>query len=116
MKIRTILVVLAAASIPLTSSTHATPVPLYPDPTQPIDERVDDLISKMTLAEKAQGLDHKASGNVRLQVPEWGGWNQCLHGIWSKSRTTTLFSVSIAMAATWDPALVHSRGQYEVMK
>jgi len=83
------------------------PVP-YLDPSQPIDARVSDLISRMTLAEKAQELDHKTSGIQRLGIPEWGGWNQCLHGIWSKSRTTTLFPVSIAMAATWDPELVHA--------
>jgi beta-glucosidase len=86
---------------------RAEPTPLYLDPTQPIDKRVDDLISRMTLEEKATELDHKASGIDRLHIPQWGGWNQCLHGIWSKSRTTTLFPVSIAMAATWDPALVH---------
>jgi beta-glucosidase len=81
--------------------------PPYLDPTQPIDKRVDDLISRMTLEEKATELDHKASGIDRLKIPQWGGWNQCLHGVWSKSRTTTLFPVSIAMAATWDPDLVH---------
>jgi beta-glucosidase len=81
--------------------------PLYLDPTQPIDARVADLIGRMTLEEKAQELDHKASAIPRLSVPMWGGWNQCLHGIWSKKRPTTLFPVSIAMGATWDPQLVH---------
>jgi beta-glucosidase len=79
---------------------------LYLDPSQPIDRRVDDLISKMTLEEKAAELDHSRSENVRLHIPAWGGWNQCSHGVWSK-QPTTLFPVSIAMAATWDPDLVH---------
>jgi beta-glucosidase len=87
---------------------YADAAPLYLDPTQPIDNRVDDLIARMTLDEKARELDHKSSGIPRLQIPQWGGWNQCLHGIWSKSRVTTLFPVSIAMAATWDPDLVHA--------
>lgn len=86
---------------------HADSTPIYLDPAQPTDKRVADLISRMTLEEKAAELDHKSSGIARLGIPQWGGWNQCLHGIWSKSRTTTLFPVSIAMAATWDPALVH---------
>jgi beta-glucosidase len=86
------------------------PTPVYLDPTQPTDARVSDLIGRMTLEEKAAELDHKSSGIPRLKVPLWGGWNQSLHGIWSKSRTTTLFPVSIAMAATWDPALVHTEG------
>jgi beta-glucosidase len=91
----------------LVTVIRADPAPLYRDPAQPIDKRVDDLISRMTIEEKATELDHKASGIARLGIPQWGGWNQCLHGIWSRSRTTTLFPVSIAMAATWDPALVH---------
>lgn len=91
----------------LVGSAFAEPQAPYLDPAQPIEKRVDDLISRMTLEEKAQELDHKTSGIKRLNIPEWGGWNQCLHGIWSKSRTTTLFPVSIAMAATWDPGLVH---------
>lgn len=108
MHLKAPLAVLLFLSICLLSSTRAEPVPLYLDPSQPIDRRVDDLISKMTLQEKAQELDHKASGIERLHVPEWSGWNQCLHGIWSKSRTTTLFPVSIAMGATWDPELVRA--------
>ena len=102
------LAVIAIFAMCLASPARAEPAPVYLDPTQPIDRRVDDLISKMTLQEKAQELDHKASGIKRLSVPEWGGWNQCLHGVWSKSRTTTLFPVSIAMGATWDPQLVHA--------
>jgi beta-glucosidase len=86
----------------------AQALPLYLDPAQPIDPRVKDLIGRMTLEEKAMELDHKSSGIPRLSIPEWGGWNQCLHGIWAKTKVTTLFPVSIAMAATWDPDLVHA--------
>jgi beta-glucosidase len=108
MNLKTALVVLVSISTYFACWLRADPAPLYLDPTQPIDKRVDDLISRMTLQEKATELDHKASGIPRLGIPQWGGWNQCLHGIWSQSRTTTLFPVSIAMAATWDPDLVHA--------
>jgi beta-glucosidase len=80
---------------------------IYLDPAQPVDKRVADLISRMTLEEKAVALFHNAPANERLHIPFWGGWNQCLHGVWSK-QPTTLFPVSIAIAATWDPALVHT--------
>jgi beta-glucosidase len=79
----------------------------YLDPAQPLDKRVEDLISRMTLEEKAMALFHNAPANERLRIPAWGGWNQCLHGVWSK-QPTTLFPVSIAIAATWNPELVHS--------
>ena len=80
---------------------------LYLDPARPIEERVADLISRMTLDEKAAALFHNAPANERLHIPAWGGWNQCLHGVWSK-HPTTLFTVSIGMAATWDPALIRT--------
>ncbi len=81
--------------------------PLYLDPSKPIDQRVNDLIGRLTLEEKAQQLNHLNVGIPRLKVPAWGGWNQTLHGVWSK-QPTTLFPAAIAMGATWDPALVNT--------
>jgi beta-glucosidase len=73
----------------------------------PINQRVNDLISRLTLQEKAEQLNHMNNGIPRLNIPMWGGWNQTLHGVWSKE-PTTLFPAPIAMGATWDPDLVHS--------
>ena len=78
---------------------------VYLDPSQPIEARIADLISQMTLEEKAAQLNHLSSRNDRLHIPAWGGWNQTLHGVWSK-QPTTLFPTAIAMSATWDPALI----------
>ena len=78
---------------------------IYLDPGQPIEARISDLISQMTLEEKAAQLNHLSSRNERLHIPAWGGWNQTLHGVWSK-QPTTLFPTAIAMSATWDPALI----------
>ena len=79
---------------------------VYLNPQAPLDDRVKDLISKMTLPEKAAELCHFTSDNERLHIPAWGGWNQGLHGVWAK-KPTALFPVSIALAASWDPGLVH---------
>lgn len=50
-------------------------------------------------------LDHDGPEVSRFHIRS-DKWNQCLHGVvWD--RPTTMFPVSIAMAATWDPALVH---------
>src|SRR5213592_1542255 len=72
----------------------------------PIEERISDLIQRLTIQEKAEQLNHMNHGIPRLGVPMWGGWNQTLHGVWSKE-PTTLFPAPIAMGATWDPELVH---------
>jgi beta-glucosidase len=80
--------------------------PAYLDPAQSIDRRIADLVSKLTLDEKASLLGTTAPAIERLRVPVMNGWNQSLHGIvWT--RPTTMFPVPIGMAATWDPALIH---------
>jgi beta-glucosidase len=81
--------------------------PTYLDPSKPMEQRVSDLIGRLTLEEKAQQLNHLNVGIPRLKVAAWGGWNQTLHGVWSK-QPTTLFPAPIAMGATWDPELVHT--------
>jgi beta-glucosidase len=82
-------------------------VPLFRDPAQPIEKRIHDLIGRLTLEEKAAQLNHLNAGIPRLGIPMWGGWNQTLHGVWSKE-PTTLFPAPIAMGATWDTELIHT--------
>src|SRR5215471_6714627 len=91
----------------LAASAAAQNTQVYLDPARPIEDRITALIGQMTLEEKAAELNHLSSRNDRLRIPEWGGWNQTLHGVWSK-RPTTLFPTAIAMAATWDPALIRT--------
>jgi beta-glucosidase len=79
--------------------------PVYLDPCQPVEKRVVDLISRLTLEEKAILLNHRGPDIERLGIKS-DKWNQCLHGVWW-DRPTTMFPVSIAMAATWDPRLIH---------
>jgi beta-glucosidase len=80
--------------------------PVYLDPSQPLDKRVDDLIPRLTLQEKTSLLSTTAPGIERLKIPVMNGWNQSLHGIvWTKP--TTMFPVNIGMAATWDTVLIH---------
>ncbi len=91
-----------------TLATAQSPAaPVYLNPSKPMEQRITDLISRLTLEEKAAQLNHLNTGIPRLNVPMWGGWNQTLHGVWSKE-STTLFPAPIAMGATWDPELVHT--------
>src|SRR5471030_548588 len=89
----------------MAAQTAATPI--YLDPSKPQEQRIADLIGRLTLDEKAAQLNHLDTGIPRLNIPMWGGWNQTLHGVWSKE-PTTLFPTPIAMGATWDPTLVHT--------
>ncbi len=94
---------IVCATVCLADTVPALP---FRDTKRPIEERITDLISRLTLEEKAQQLNHTNHGLARLGIPMWGGWNQTLHGVWSK-QPTTLFPAAIAMGASWDPELVH---------
>ena len=96
---------LALVAVPL--GAQSAPAFPFRNPSLPIEQRITDLMGRMTLDEKAKELNHTNQGIARLGIPMWGGWNQTLHGVWSKE-PTTLFPAPIAMGATWDPELVHS--------
>ncbi len=70
-----------------------------------IDERVDDLVARMTLKEKALQLFNQAPAIERLGVPAYDWWNECLHGV-ARAGKATVFPQAIGMAATFDKALM----------
>lgn len=78
--------------------------PLYLNHNEPIEDRIQDLISRLTLKEKTIVLTHDGPEIKRLNITS-DGWNQNMHGVWW-DRPTTLFPVPAAMAATWDTTLV----------
>ncbi|WP_263381521.1 glycoside hydrolase family 3 C-terminal domain-containing protein [Granulicella arctica] len=77
---------------------------LYLDPSQPIDKRVDDLVSRMTLDEKITQTINTSPAIPRLGIPAYDWWNEGLHGV-ARSGYATMFPQAIGMAATWDTAL-----------
>jgi beta-glucosidase len=79
--------------------------PLYKDPAAPIDKRVADLVSRMTLEEKISQLMNDSSAIERLDVPAYNWWNECLHGV-ARAGRATVFPETIGMAATWDTDLL----------
>ncbi len=104
---RALLFLFFAFTLPVAGLPQTAPTPIFRDPARPIEDRITDLIAQLTLEEKAAQLNHLNPGIPRLGIPLWGGWNQTLHGVWSK-QPTTLFPAPIAMGATWDPDLIHA--------
>jgi beta-glucosidase len=84
----------------------STPTPPYLDPSLPIDQRVNDLVSRMTLEEKASQMQDVASAIPRLNIPAYNWWNEGLHGV-ARSGIATVFPQAIGLAATWDTDLIH---------
>ncbi|MGA2076898.1 MAG: glycoside hydrolase family 3 C-terminal domain-containing protein [Terriglobia bacterium] len=85
-------------------------VPAYKDTSLSIEQRVDDLVSRMTLAEKVRQMQHTAPAIPRLGVPSYDWWSEALHGV-AFSGYATVFPQAIGMAATWDENLVHVEGE-----
>ncbi|MCR9286133.1 MAG: glycoside hydrolase family 3 C-terminal domain-containing protein [Bacteroidetes bacterium] len=81
----------------------------YQNPNLSLDQRVDDLVSRMTLEEKAGQLMYTAPAIERLNVPEYNWWNECLHGV-ARNGRATVFPQAIGMAATWDTDLMQRIG------
>ena len=102
------LAALLLVSVLVTSGTlgqTAKPAP-YLDPSLPTQQRVDDLVSRMTLDEKVAQLINTTPAIPRLGVPAYDYWSEGLHGI-ARSGYATLFPQAIGMAATWDAPLIH---------
>jgi len=79
---------------------------IYLDPSQPINVRVDDLVGRMTLEEKASQLVNQARAIPRLQVPAYDWWSEALHGV-ANAGTATVFPEPIGLASTFDDPLIH---------
>src|SRR5690242_15989095 len=107
LRFRTLLVFLlstmALAQQPATPPLADAP---YRNPQLPVEQRVNDLITRMTLEEKVSQLGHTADAVPRLGIPEYNWWNEGLHGV-ARSGYATVFPQAIGLAATWDTDLLH---------
>jgi beta-glucosidase len=91
-------------------SKSGTTSPAYLNISLPLEKRVDDLISRMTLEEKVRQMQNDSPGISRLGVPPYGWQTEALHGL-ARSGYATMFPQAIGMAATWDVDLVHREGE-----
>lgn len=118
------IVLLAVTAIPM--ALWSQNIPVYRDASKPIEERIDDALSRMTLEEKV-GLIHAdrsygSAGVPRLGIPEnnltdgpsglrpemvWQTW---IHAGMS-SDSCTAFPAIVCLAATWNPDMGHLFGK-----
>jgi beta-glucosidase len=76
----------------------------FENPDLSPEERAADLVSRMTLEEKAGQMQNSAPGIPRLGIPAYDWWNEALHGV-ARAGIATVFPQAIGLAATWDTDL-----------
>ncbi|MCG1037088.1 glycoside hydrolase family 3 C-terminal domain-containing protein [Polaribacter sargassicola] len=97
-----ILLVLALIAITLVKAQEKLP---YLDTSLSFDERVDDLVSRMTLEEKVGQMMNDAPAIPRLNIPAHEYWNEALHGV-ARAGKATVFPQAIGLGATFDEELI----------
>jgi beta-glucosidase len=88
------------------SHVDSQSLPPYRNPELPIDTRVADLVSRLTLEEKVAQMMNATPAIERLGVPPHDYWNEALHGV-ARSGTATVFPQAIGLAATWNTKLMY---------
>lgn len=107
------------------TNNSRTALPVYLDETKPVEERVDDAMSRMTLEEKVRILHAQSkfssAGVPRLGIPDiwctdgphgirtevlWDEWEQAG---WTND-SCTAYPALTCLAATWDRSLAESYG------
>lgn len=104
MKIKRLAIFLAVAAGSFV--TAAAQEPLYRNEDAPIQDRVEDLLKRMTVDEKIDLLRATSPANERLGLEKYYHGNEALHGV-VRPGYFTVFPQAIALASTWNPELIH---------
>jgi beta-glucosidase len=111
-------VALGAPSASASPPARQAATPVYLDPHYLPAERAADLVSRLTLAQKAQQMNSSSAPAIpELGVAAWGWWNEAAHGV-ARQQTntnanppiltnTTSYPVDLSLGSTWNPDLVH---------
>ncbi|WP_100610859.1 glycoside hydrolase family 3 C-terminal domain-containing protein [Confluentibacter lentus] len=93
----------ASQDVTETSINIYDSLPFY-NPSLSIDERIEDLISRLTIEEKISQMMNGTPSIERLQIPPYDYWNEALHGV-GRTCAATVFPQAIGLGATFDADL-----------
>jgi beta-glucosidase len=102
-------VLIVFASSAFTQTKYDYP---FRDPSLPIEQRVNDLVSRLTLEEKVSQMLNATPAIDRLGIPAYDWWNECLHGVARTPYHVTSYPQAIGMAATFDTGAMETMGDY----
>jgi beta-glucosidase len=88
----------------------------FQNTTLTFDQRVNDLVSRLTLEEKVAQMLNAAPAIERLGIPAYDWWNEVLHGVARTPYKVTVYPQAIAMAATFDSASLKLMAHYSALE
>lgn len=107
---RTVLVVFICCGYSLAGNAQ-TPYP-FQNTSLSFEERVNDLVSRLSLEEKVSQMLNTAPAIPRLGIPAYDWWNEVLHGVARTPYRVTVYPQAIAMAATFDTSSIKLMAGY----
>jgi beta-glucosidase len=105
----------AFLAVPVSTVAQTTTYP-FQDYNLTFDERVNDLVGRLTLEEKVAQMLNAAPAIPRLNIPAYDWWNETLHGVARTPFKVTVFPQAIAMAATFDKKSIFRMADYSAME
>ncbi len=88
---------------------YSQPSASFRNSNVPINQRVTDLLQRLTLEEKISLLGNASPAIRRLNIPEYNWWNEGLHGV-ARAGEATVFPQAIGMAASFNDSLLKAVG------
>jgi beta-glucosidase len=82
----------------------------------PFEQRVNDVVSRLTLEEKVHQMLNATPAIPRLGIVAYDWWNETLHGVARTPYRVTSYPQAIAMAATWDSNSLYRMADYSAME
>ena len=89
---------------------------LFNDYKLTFEQRVNDLVGRLTLEEKVSQMLNSSPAIARLGIPAYDWWNETLHGIARTPFKTTVYPQAIAMAATFDKNSLATMADYSALE
>jgi len=80
------------------------------------DQRVNDLVGRLTLEEKVSQMLNASPAITRLNIPAYDWWNETLHGVARTPFKVTVYPQAIAMAATFDKSSLFKMADFSALE
>lgn len=82
----------------------------------PVEQRVNDVVSRLTLEEKVAQMLNATPAIPRLGIPPYNWWNEVLHGVARTPFKVTSYPQAIGMAATWDTSSLYKMADQSALE